>query len=169
MLAVKVHFLEHFHGSCHDTFAVDVTHNTLIHILPRPLELLRSFRPQLHPMPPRNLLLKHLVHKPMLLNHAQSLELRRLNRNGVHGATAPAYILDLCCAYVSVMRVCVWYDGSIVGVACCVAYFPANKYDVQSSVCLFVWCVSRISASFHVRHVRPSPSTVQPRKMSTYL
>jgi hypothetical protein len=57
--------------------------------------LSRSFRPQLHPMPPRNLLLKHLIHKLMLLNHAQPLEFGRLNRYRVHGATAPRNVLDL--------------------------------------------------------------------------
>jgi hypothetical protein len=58
-------------------------------------QLSRSLRPQLHSMPPRNLLLEHLIHKLMLLNHAQPFELGRLNGYRVHGATAPRNVLDL--------------------------------------------------------------------------
>jgi hypothetical protein len=55
----------------------------------------RSLRPQLHTMPPRNLLLEHLIHKLMLLDDRQPRKLARLDFDGVHGAAAAADILDL--------------------------------------------------------------------------
>jgi hypothetical protein len=46
-------------------------------------------------MPPSDFLLEHLIHELMLLYDAQALELCGLDFNGVHGAAAAAYVLDL--------------------------------------------------------------------------
>jgi hypothetical protein len=46
-------------------------------------------------MPLRNLLFQHLINKFMLFDDRQALELGRLDRYGVHGATSTAYVLHL--------------------------------------------------------------------------
>lgn len=51
--------------------------------------------PQLHTVPLCNLLLEHLVDHFMLLDYRQAFELGRFNLDGVHGAAAPANVLDL--------------------------------------------------------------------------
>jgi hypothetical protein len=74
-------------------------------------------------MPPRNLLFEHLIHKLMLLDHAQALELGRLNRYRVHAATTPRNVLDLWNDIVSVCSVAILLaidasGGSIVCIVC---------------------------------------------------
>lgn len=51
--------------------------------------------PQLHTVPLCNLLLEHRIDHLMLLDYRQALELGRFNLDGVHGAAAPANVLDL--------------------------------------------------------------------------
>jgi hypothetical protein len=77
-------------------------------------------------MPLRDLLLEHLIHKLMLFNHRQPLELGRFNFDGVHGPASAAYVLDL---WVVVLV-------SVQGVMRCDVLTPQYNVhtDVQRSV-----------------------------------
>jgi hypothetical protein len=57
--------------------------------------------PQLHAVPARNLLLEHLIHHLMLLDHTQAVEPLALNLQRIHGATPAADILHLARHHVS--------------------------------------------------------------------
>ena len=56
---------------------------------------LRRSRPQLHTMPLRKPFLQYLIHQLMLLDPRQTLKLRLLNLDCIHGAAATADVLDL--------------------------------------------------------------------------
>jgi hypothetical protein len=57
--------------------------------------LLSSLGSELYTMPLRDLLLEHLVHQLVLLDHCQALEFRRFNVQRVHGPATAADVLHL--------------------------------------------------------------------------